>query len=128
MIPNKSDKGKKARDDGYKAEDKAVLFLRLKGYKIIARNFKPPRGIGAGEIDIIAQKKDVIAFIEVKYRPDPSTAAEAVTPIVQSRRIKGAQYFLMTRPELNDKEIRFDVILISPKHFPEHIQNAFMCS
>ena len=49
--------GEKARTDGLKAENKAVLFLRLKGYKIVERNFKPPRGSGAGEIDIIAFKQ-----------------------------------------------------------------------
>ena len=104
------------------------MFLRLKGYKILERNFKPPRGIGAGEIDIIAEKKGVIAFIEVKYRATLSDAAESVNHHVRIRRIKGAEYFLMTRPELAEKEMRFDVILISPKHFPEHIQNAFTCS
>ncbi len=127
MTPDKHKTGKKARADGYKAETAAVLFLRLKGYRILERNFKPPRGIGAGEIDIIAEKSGVIVFIEVKYRSTASDAAEAVNGYVQARRIKGAEYFLMTRPELADKEMRFDVILISPKHLPEHIQNAFMC-
>ena len=56
MNQNKKTIGKKARNDGYKAENIAVLFLRLKGYKILERNFKPPRGSGAGEIDIITLK------------------------------------------------------------------------
>lgn len=128
MKPDKHETGKKARTDGYKAETAAVLFLRLKGYKILERNFKPPRGTGAGEIDVIAEKRGVVAFIEVKYRATPSDAAEAVNSRVQARRIKGAQYYLATRPELADREMRFDVILVSPKHLPEHIQNAFMCS
>ncbi len=127
MLQNKQQTGKKAHNDGYRAENMAVLFLRLKGYRILERNFKPPRGIGAGEIDIIAEKKGVIAFIEVKFRADINTAAESVNTRVQARRIKGAEYFLMTRPELTNKEMRFDVILISPKHLPEHIENAFMC-
>ena len=128
MALNKQQTGKKARNDGYKAENTAALFLRLKGYKILERNFKPPRGTGAGEIDIIAFKNNVIVFVEVKRRASRDSAAEAVNEHVQSRRIKGAEYFLMTRPDLADKEMRFDVVLISPNRLPEHIQNAFICS
>ena len=128
MALNKQQTGKKARNDGYKAENTAALFLRLKGYKILERNFKPPRGTGAGEIDIIAFKHNVIVFVEVKRRASRDSAAEAVNEHVQSRRIKGAEYFLMTRPDLADKEMRFDVVLISPNRLPEHIQNAFICS
>ena len=128
MLPNKQETGRKARTDGYKAEKAAALFLRLKGYKILERNFKPPRGTGAGEIDIIARKHNVIVFIEVKSRSSMDAAAEAVNEHVQARRIRGAEYFLTTRPDLADKEMRFDVILISPNRIPEHIQNAFICS
>ena len=125
---NKQETGRDARKNGYKAENVAALFLRLKGYKILERNFKPPRGTGAGEIDIIAVKHNVILFVEVKRRASRDSAAEAVNEHVQSRRIKGAEYFLMTRPDLADKEMRFDVVLISPNRLPEHIQNAFICS
>ena len=125
MHQNKKETGKHARIDGYKAENFAALFLKLKGYKILERNFKPPKGTGAGEIDIIAEKHNTIIFIEVKKRKSLSSAAEAVNEQVQSRRIKGAQYFLMTHPALINKEMRFDVILLSSGHFPEHIKNAF---
>ncbi|MBR4127025.1 MAG: YraN family protein [Alphaproteobacteria bacterium] len=128
MLPNKRETGKKARNEGYKAENTAALFLRLKGYKILERNFKPPKGTGAGEIDIIASKHNIIVFIEVKRRVSLDSAAEAVNGHVQTRRIRGAEYFLMIHPELADKEMRFDVILIAPNRFPEHIQNAFICS
>ena len=128
MSLNKQEIGKQSRKDGYDAENKAVLFLRLKGYKILERNFKPPCGTGAGEIDIIAQKHNVIIFIEVKKRNSFEIAAESVNEKVQARRIRGAEYFLMIHPELTEKEMRFDVILIAPGHFPKHIQNAFMCS
>lgn len=117
--------GEKARTDGLKAENGAVLFLRLKGYKIVERNFKPPRGSGAGEIDIIAFKRGVLAFIEVKMRRSKQEAAEAVSLHVQERRIRGAEYFLSLHPEYENHEKRFDVILMTPKSIPEHIQNAF---
>ena len=128
MKQNKELIGKKARTDGYRAENFAVLFLRLKGDRILERNFKPPRGRGAGEIDIIAIKHNVIIFVEVKKRSSLTAAAEAVNSNVQARRIRGAEYFLMLHPELSSMEMRFEVILISPKRLPEHIQNAFMYS
>ena len=117
--------GKKARDSGYMAETAAAWFLRLKGYRILERNFKPPRGSGAGEIDIIAAKGGTIAFIEVKRRATQTAAAESVNARVRSRRVRGAEYYLATHPDLAEKELRFDVVLISPDHLPEHIQNAF---
>ncbi len=122
---NKRETGKKARDDGYKAETAAAWFLRLKGYRILERNFKPPRGSGAGEIDIVAAKGNTIAFVEVKFRATKNAAAEAVDARVQARRVKGAQYYLTLHTELENRELRFDAVLISPRGLPEHIQNAF---
>jgi len=127
MPLNKRETGKQARNNGYRAENIAAFYLRLKGYKILERNFKPPRGSGAGEIDIIAGKGDAVVFVEVKRRSSLDSAAEAVNERVQTRRIRGAEYFLATRPELADKEMRFDVILIAPNRFPKHIRNAFIC-
>lgn len=80
MTPDKHKTGKKARANGYKAETAAVLFLRLKGYRILERNFKPPRGIGAGEIDIIAEKAALSPLLKSSTvqrrltRPKPLTA------------------------------------------------------
>lgn len=122
---NKRETGKKARDDGYKAETAAAWFLQLKGYRILERNFKPPRGSGAGEIDIVAAKGNTIAFVEVKFRATKNAAAEAVDARVQARRVKGAQYYLTLHTELENRELRFDAVLISPHGLPEHIQNAF---
>ncbi len=125
MKENKQKTGLKAREDGYRAEDKAVLFLRLKGYRILERNFKPPRGTGAGEIDIIACKGKTLVFIEVKYRTSQDMAAEAVSAPVQARRIKGAEYFISIHPEYADSDMRFDAVLMAPKMLPKHIPNAW---
>ena len=50
--------------NGALAEEKAQAFLKQKGYRIVRCNYRKP----CGEIDIIAQDKDVIVFIEVKTR------------------------------------------------------------
>ena len=125
MKENKQKTGLKARADGYRAEDRAVLFLRLKGNPILERNSKPPRGSGAGEIDIIAYKNKTLVFIEVKYRISQDIAAEAVSVPVRTRRIKGAEYFISTHPEYADSDMRFDAVLMAPNTLPKHIQNAW---
>ena len=126
-MVNKSETGKKAFTDGHLAESAAALFLRLKGYGILEKNFKPPRGTGAGEIDLIAKKGKTVVFVEVKRRQTTDAAAESVSETVKQRRIRGAEYFLSLHPEFEGFDMRFDVILMAPKKFPTHIQNAFIC-
>lgn len=105
-------------------EIKAGIYLRFKGYKIIEKNFKPMAKTGAGEIDLIGIKGQTLVFFEVKYRAND--VAYSITPLVQQRRVKGAEYFLMTHPQYENYEMRFDVLFFSPKSMlPEHIENAF---
>ena len=121
-----SEKGRQSHNRGHFAETKAALFLRLKGYGIVERNFKPPRGTGAGEIDLIAKKGKVLVFVEVKLRQTETAAAESLSSAVRDRRVKGAEYYLMLHPEMADSDIRFDVVLMTPHGLPKHIPNAFM--
>jgi putative endonuclease len=62
---------------GSKGEDLAVRFLEKKGYRILSRNFRTP----VGEIDVIAEDRNTLVFIEVKTRTDDSFGHpfEAVT-------------------------------------------------
>ena len=87
-------------------EDKAALYLRLHGYRIVERNFRCRQG----EIDVIARKGGVIAFVEVKLRKNAEhgEAREFVTRAKQRRVISAAELWLMkTGCELQP---RFDVI------------------
>jgi putative endonuclease len=65
---------------GVSAEARAAAFLIAKGYRILARRFRTPYG----EIDIVAKRRNLIAFIEVKARANLDDAAYAVTPRQQS--------------------------------------------
>jgi Holliday junction resolvase-like predicted endonuclease len=66
---------------GNRSEWLAAMALRLKGYRIVARNFRTK----AGEIDIVARRGDLVAIVEVKARRDLATAMEAVGGITQRR-------------------------------------------
>ena len=109
---------------GLSAEACAAAFLIAKGYRILARRFRTPHG----EIDIVAKKRQLIAFIEVKARGRLDDAAYAVTPRQQARIIDAAQAWLMTHPEHAEFDLRFDAILIAPRHLPRHLIAAFDAS
>src|SRR6266403_896983 len=109
---------------GLSAETRAAAFLMAKGYRILAKRFKTPYG----EIDIVAKKRNLIAFIEVKARSRLDDAAYAVTPRQQARIIDAAQGGLMAHPEHAEFDLRFDAILIAPRRLPRHLLAAFDAS
>src|ERR1700754_1715702 len=109
---------------GLSAEARAGAYLMAKGYRILAKRFRTPYG----EIDIVARRRNLLAFVEVKARASLDEAAYAVTPRNQRRIIDAAQAWLMTHPEHADFEMRFDVMLIAPRHLPRHLLAAFDAS
>ena len=109
---------------GISAESRAAAWLMAKGYRILAKRFRTPHG----EIDIVARRRGLLAFVEVKARATLDEAAYAVTPRQQARIIKAAQAWLMAHPEHGEYEMRFDVMLIAPGHLPRHLLAAFDAS
>ena len=109
---------------GLSAESRAAAYLLAKGYRILARRFRTPHG----EIDIVARRRNLVAFVEVKARASLDEAAFAVTPRQQARIIDAAQAWLAAHPEHAEFELRFDVILIAPRHLPRHLLAAFDAS
>jgi putative endonuclease len=109
---------------GLSAEARAAAYLMAKGYRILAKRFKTPHG----EIDLIARRRNLLAFVEVKARATLDDAAFAVTPRQQRRIIDAAQAWLAAHPEHLEFELRFDVILIAPRHLPRHLLAAFDAS
>ena len=105
----------------------AVKFLKQKGYQIVEQNYRSTWG----EIDIIAQDEDVLAFVEIKTRRSLKfgTPQSAVTNSKQRRISKTALEYLQEK-DLFDYICRFDVISIVFPPEPsepiiEHIENAF---
>jgi putative endonuclease len=109
---------------GLSAESRAAALLMAKGYRILAKRFRTPYG----EIDLVARKRNLLAFIEVKARANLDDAAYAVTPRQQQRIIEAAQAWLVAHPEHANFELRFDAMLIAPRRLPRHLLAAFDAS
>jgi putative endonuclease len=113
-----------AFQSGVSAELRASAYLLAKGYRILARRFRTPHG----EIDIVARRRNLVAFVEVKTRASLDEAAYAVTPRQQARIIAAAQAWLTAHPEQAEFELRFDAVLIAPRRLPRHLLAAFDAS
>ena len=109
---------------GVSAESRAAALLMAKGYRILAKRFRTPYG----EIDLVAKKRNLLVFVEVKARARLDDAAYAVTPRQQQRIIAAAQGWLIAHPEHADFEMRFDAVLIAPRRLPRHLLAAFDAS
>jgi putative endonuclease len=97
------------RDLARSGEDRAVNFLRQKGFSIIKTNYRT----ADGEIDIIAQDDDTIVFVEVKTRRSLSfgTPEGAVDSMKQTQLKKIAHQFI-AHYQLFDRDTRFDVVAL----------------
>jgi putative endonuclease len=78
-----------------------------------------------GEIDIVARREALLIFVEVKARGRIDDAAYAVTARQQKRIAGAAGAWLAAHPEDAQCDMRFDAILIAPRHPPRHITGAF---
>lgn len=105
---------------GLYAENLAALLLRLKGYQIIAKRYKTP----FGEIDLIARRRNLTIFVEVKARPTAKDALESITPKMRDRITRAATWYLARKPDKN-LDYRFDVITVRPPFYVRHLDNAW---
>jgi putative endonuclease len=106
---------------GLSAESRAALLLIAKGFRILARRWKSP----LGEIDIVARRRHLLIFVEVKAREKLDDAAEAVTPRQRQRIAGAAQAWLAVHPRDVSCNMRFDAMLVAPGKIPRHIPAAF---
>lgn len=106
---------------GRQAERRAALWLRLKGYSILAARVKLP----VGEIDLIARKGKLIAFVEVKARARQEDALGAVSVPSWQRISRAAEYWMGQRPRYADFGWRYDIIALAPGRLPSHLKDAW---
>lgn len=116
-----------AKTIGDKGEEYAVKYLKKQGYKIVVRNYRKRYG----EIDIIAENKEYIVFVEVKTRHENSMTqpVDAVDKRKRMRLIKTASAFLSENE--TEKFCRFDVceVYVKSENLKlisiNYIENAF---
>lgn len=111
----------RARRRGIRAERAAAAWLRLKGYRVLARGFTG----GGGEIDVVARRGRALVFIEVKYRADLAPAAESIGAAKRARCANAARAWLAAHPADAGLEARFDAVLILPWRLPVHVTDAW---
>lgn len=116
----------KARIRGCWAEIRAQKYLSDKGLELITKNFRSP----FGEIDLIMKDKNIICFIEVRYRADESfyPAVESIDENKCRRIILTGQKYLLQHHNTGQSDYRFDIIALHGKQADvkiEWIKNAF---
>jgi putative endonuclease len=109
---------------GISAESRAAAFLIAKGFRILARRWRSP----LGEIDIVARRRHLLVFAEVKARASLDEAAESLSERQRRRIAAAAEIWLAANPDEMIRDIRFDAILVAPGKFPRHIPAAFETS
>jgi putative endonuclease len=105
---------------GRRAEQLALLLLRTKGYRVVARTYT----VRGGEIDIIARRGSAVAFVEVKARPSLDDALSAVTPAKQRRMSVAARHWLSANQWAMRCSLRGDLVAIAPWRMPRHLAGA----
>ncbi len=103
------------------AEARAAAALEADGWAIWARRART----AAGEIDLIAEKEGLLAFVEVKARPGLAEAAAALSLRQRVRLLKAAEIVLAAHPEWGHRGVRFDVIVVDRTGSVRRIKDAF---
>ena len=106
---------------GVAAEHSACQALAADGWAILGRRVRTT----AGEIDAIAEKAGLLAFVEVKARPTLATAAAALGTKQQMRLMKAAEIVMGDHPEWGQAGVRFDVMLVDGHSRVRRVIDAF---
>jgi putative endonuclease len=99
----------------------AAAWLMLKGYRILGFRLKAPQG----EIDLLAQRGDVLAVVEVKSRASLAAALAAVGHEQRERLLRAGQALAARRPGLARLNVRLDLLALAPGSLPRHIPDAW---
>lgn len=109
----------RAEGKGRRGEWLAAWFLRLKGWRVLARRVRTRRG----EVDLVARRGGTVSFVEVKWRARAGSRHEAIDAR-RLRRVIAAAEALAPRFVRPGDDMRIDVILVAPWSWPVVIENA----
>jgi putative endonuclease len=105
---------------GRRAETLACWWLRLRGWRILARRVRTP----VGEVDIVARRGRTVAFVEVKARASADEAALSLDEY-RLRRVAAAAGALAHRFARDGDVTRIDAMFVVPKRLPRHMPNVW---
>lgn len=114
-------RGRAAQARGVTAEQAACAALERDGWIVLARRLRT----AAGEIDVVAERDGLLAFIEVKARPDLPSAAVALGPRQRARLLAAGEVALADNPGWGRAGVRFDVLLVDDAGRVRRIADAF---
>jgi putative endonuclease len=109
-----------AEKRGRAAETRACWYLRLRGWRILARRARVP----GGEVDIVARRGRTLAFVEVKARSSDAAAAFALDQW-RLRRVAFAAERLAPRYMRDGDDVRIDAMFMVPGRWPRHCTNVW---
>jgi putative endonuclease len=112
---------RRARGLGLEAEFFARLYLRATGWRILAQSY----AASGGEIDIVARRRDMVAFVEVKARATRDGALLAIDGPKQRRISRAARHWLARNHAHQGCNFRGDALLVTPWRLPERVPGAF---
>lgn len=121
MSTRSPDQRRDADRRGHEGEAEAAMWLVQHGWRIVGERVKTK----AGEIDLIARRPGLVAFVEVKWRARAPSLADAIDER-RLRRVAAAVELVWQDYATDGEDIRIDVILLAPGRKPTHIENAWM--
>ncbi|MDB5369380.1 MAG: endonuclease [Roseomonas sp.] len=123
MPPRPKDPALRAAAEarGRFAEARAASRLAEDGWQVLDRRART----AAGEIDMVAEREGLLAFIEVKARPTLAQAAFSLGPRQRARLLAAAELWLAAHPGHGSAGMRFDVVLLDAQGQMRRIADAF---
>ena len=106
---------------GRQAEQRAAAALAAEGWSVLAQRVRTP----AGEIDLVAERAGLLAFVEVKARATLTEAAFALGAAQRARLLRAAEWWMGANPAHGTAGVRFDVMLVDGAGLVRRIVDAF---
>ncbi len=111
----------RAQRFGRRAEWLAALYMRLKGFRVVARDIRLP----GGEIDLVLRRGRLLVLLEIKARQGADGLEEAIGERQWRRIAAAAEQFCARRPGYAELDRRFDALFLARGRWPRHLADAW---
>lgn len=111
----------RAQRFGRRAEWLAALYMRCKGFRVVARDIRLP----GGEIDLVLRRGRLLVLLEIKARAGNELLEEAIGDRQWRRIAAAAEQFCARRPGYAELDRRFDALFLARGRWPVHRADAW---